>query len=94
MENNEPMNATSNKGSGITAILIILIIVVLVILALTKKPKDVNSIPEEGVTAEELESIEQTNDQAAMSDGDDLDSIESDLEATNFSELEADSESF
>jgi len=90
------METIPTKKSPTTAIiLIVVIIIILAILLLTrKKTPTLDTIPPEGVTGAELQTIEQTNDQQALSENNDLDTIESDLNATNFSSLETDLGSF
>lgn len=89
------MEQTSHKkrGSLVTA-LVVIIIVILGFFLLNKPKVSVAPIPEDGVNQEELENLDNMEDQSELSEEDDIETIDSELSATSFSELEADLDAF
>jgi hypothetical protein len=93
MEQEAPTPKPSGKGPMI--ILVVVILIAIALLMLNKKPKvTVEPIASDGITQEELDNLENTNSQSELSADNDTETIESELDATSFSEFEADLESF
>lgn len=85
------MEHTEKKqGSSVTIFLIILIIIVGALLLLNNNKVTVEPIPEEGINQEELENLEAVMEEPELSEESDIETIEAELEATSFDELEAD----
>lgn len=85
--------APKRKGNGVTILLIILIIVIGALLLRNSNKVNVEPIPEEGINQEELEGLEATIDEPELSEESDIATIEAELDATSFDELEADLDS-
>ncbi len=89
--NNEPQQ---KRGNGLGMILIIIIVAVLAIFFFKNDTVSVEPIPGDGMNQAEVENLDTMEDQDELSTEDDIDTIDTELDATSFSELEADLEAF
>ncbi|GEM_PF-1690013 len=82
------------KGRSLTTVIIVILITIIAFFLLSKPKVSVAPIPEEGVNQEELENLDSMKDQSEISEEDDINTLETELNATSFNELEADLEAF
>lgn len=86
--------ASNNNNNALATIIIVALIIILGVIFFKNNKVIVEPVPEDGMTQEEFENMDTSNDQPEISEDNDPSTIESELNATSFNELEADINSF